>query len=194
MGLDEILRALEKEAQEEERRILAEAQATAQRILAAAQERGQRIREEQRERIPPELQAEAARLINQGRLRRLGMLAEARETLVNEALAQAEGEFSRLRSQAEYPALLRQWTQELAEELGTDLVMEADAEDVPLLEGILRDMGLKATVEPSLNCNGGLAARTRDGRIRAINTIDSRLERARPFLRQEVAGILAATD
>jgi vacuolar-type H+-ATPase subunit E/Vma4 len=53
-------------------------------------------------------------------------------------------------------------------------------------------MGLELLVSYELNCQGGLVARSADSRVVAINTLDSRLERAIPYLRRVVTTLFEA--
>jgi vacuolar-type H+-ATPase subunit E/Vma4 len=59
---------------------------------------------------------------------------------------------------------------------------------------ILSALKLKAEVVASLEALGGLRASTPDGRIRVDNTVEARLEKARPELRRKLAALLSAEE
>jgi vacuolar-type H+-ATPase subunit E/Vma4 len=90
---------------------------------------------------------------------------------------------------------LRRLNEEAIRVLGDEAVgtgasqswLETDPRDEALLRRILHDLGREAAVKPSLDGWGGLIARSGDGRIVAINTLEARLERATPFLRRDLA-------
>jgi vacuolar-type H+-ATPase subunit E/Vma4 len=51
-----------------------------------------------------------------------------------------------------------------------------------LLEGLLLDLWLELPISYELNCWGGLIVKSEDGRVVVINSLETRLERAIPFL------------
>lgn len=195
MAIEKILWAMNEEAQEEANQIIAEAEAAAQKIVAAAEAYAEAVKEGYYgQKVLPELRAEEARLIGEAQRESLGLVMKAKEELIDRAFTLAKEELAKARSREDYPEILHRLTQEVVDELGRELVIEVDPHDSELMEKIIAEMGLQATVRPSLRCMGGLAATPRDGRIRLVNTIDSRLERARESLREQVAAIVAEAD
>lgn len=138
---------------------------------------------------------ERAQIIHQARLESLRIIGNEREALVDEALDRARGSLSGLRSDPIYPMVLCILTAETLNELeGTfeDIkksLLEADPRDRELLENILDDMGLYLSVEYRLKCWGGLIAKSSDGRVIIINTLEARFNRATPFLRRYLAAL-----
>ena len=63
----------------------------------------------------------------------------------------------------------------------------ADPADRALLEGLLRTLELDLPVSHPLHCWGGLVAKSENGRIVVINTLEARFERAVPHLRRYLA-------
>ena len=66
-------------------------------------------------------------------------------------------------------------------------VVSFSLRDKELLEHVLGEMGLNLSVEYSLNCWGGLIAKSSDSRVVIINTLEARFNRALPFLRRHLA-------
>ncbi len=195
MAIDRILWAIEEEAQEEANQIIAEAEAAAQKTVVAAKAHAEEIKERYyRQRVLPELRAEEARLIGEAQRESLGMVMKVKEELIDRAFTLAAEELSKVRSRGDYPEILHRLTQEVVGELGKELIIEVSPQDSELIEKIVSEVGLDATVRFSLECMGGLAAAPQDGRVHLVNTIDSRLERAREFLREQVAAIVAEAD
>ncbi len=73
----------------------------------------------------------------------------------------------------------------------TEVILRVDPRDVTLVEAFLPDLAVPATVEPVLNCIGGLEVCTVDRRIVVSNTFETRLGQARQRLRREVADLVA---
>jgi len=138
---------------------------------------------------------ERARIMHHARLEALQITGNVRENLVDTALDQTRGHLEGLRTDATYPEVLQRLTQEALEELSGSLEkpgqtrLEADPRDRELLENILSDIGMNLEVSYSLNCWGGLIAKSQDNRVVVINTLKARLERATPYLRHYLAAI-----
>jgi V/A-type H+-transporting ATPase subunit E len=100
-----------------------------------------------------------------------------------------------LRSEKSYHAVLHQLLTEALAEIaassddGGHVCLEADPLDQDTLSAILAEMGLDLAVQYSLSTWGGVVARSDDGRIVVINTLETRLERALPYLRHNLAAL-----
>ena len=67
--------------------------------------------------------------------------------------------------------------------------LEADPRDRELVEQFIGDMRLNLSVEYGLNCWGGLIAKSSDGRVVIINTLEARFNQAAPYLRSYLAAL-----
>jgi vacuolar-type H+-ATPase subunit E/Vma4 len=70
--------------------------------------------------------------------------------------------------------------------------LEVDPRDQVLMAGFILNLDLALTVSYDLECWGGLVAKSEDGRVVLINTLESRLERAAPYLRHVLAALFEA--
>lgn len=193
MPLEHILQAIEAEAQAEIDRITAEAETKAQQILAKAEAEAVAIRQRHLDAVVPLVQVECARLLNDARLAALREVMQVREQLIADAFALAEERLAEVRYQPQYPSLLRRLAEEAIGALGdsSQVVIRVDSRDVALVEAFLDSLAVTATVEPVLECLGGLEVCTADGRIVVSNTFETRLNQARRRLRCEVADLVA---
>jgi V/A-type H+/Na+-transporting ATPase subunit E len=121
------------------------------------------------------------------------MLGSAHEQLVDVALKRVAECLQGVRQDPSYAEILARLVEESLEALRPSLstddvpVLQADPADQTLLNALLSDI----PVEYTLNCLGGVIARSQDGRIVVINTLEARLEQAIPFLRRQMAHALA---
>lgn len=182
MALADILRAMEQEVEEQIARLQEQAAAAAAQIRAQAESEAEVIRERHRREMLLPLQHERARRLNRARLEALRTISRARETLFAEALACARERLAQLRADPAYAKILRALTQEALAQLDDAVILRADPRD----EKILREFLPQVEIEADLQTWGGVEARTGDGRIRVVNTLEARLEQARETLRQEV--------
>lgn len=178
------VRAIEMQAYEQSRVLLANARLEAQPIEDQARSLA----------ISPAFK-ERARILHRARLEALRIVGDAREALVDAALDQLRGRLAGLRSDASYPSVMRRITHEALAELEdsihdlTHVQLAADPHDHELVENILHDMGLEIPVRYELDCIGGLIAESEDREIVVINTLEARLERAIPSLRRYLAAL-----
>jgi vacuolar-type H+-ATPase subunit E/Vma4 len=124
-----------------------------------------------------------------------------RNELVEAAIDQVRGRMANLRTDACYPKVMRSLLLEALSELnGSEqditpvqdnetICLEASLSDQALLESLMQSLDLDLPVRYSLKCWGGLVAKSKDGRIVVINTLEARLERAIPHLRHDLAAL-----
>ena len=195
MSLEAILAEIEASGEAELARIRAETEACARQILAEAERVASARREEARRAALLPVYSERARQLHHARLEALRAVGDVRDRVVETALAETRRRLAALRADPDYPLILRRLTEEAIRVLGDEAVvtggspswLEADPRDETLLRRILHDLGLDLLVRPSLDGWGGLVARSGDGKIVAINTLEARLERATSFLRRDLA-------
>jgi vacuolar-type H+-ATPase subunit E/Vma4 len=188
--LDKIHAAGEVQVQEIER----ETQAQVGEVLARARMEAHQIEEDVRAASSAPAARERARIIHHARLEALRRVGNVREELVDAALTQTRERLAAIRSNPFYADILRQLTREALTELTAPgreekALLVADPRDRTILEGILSGMDLNLQVSYDLKCWGGLITKSEDGRVVAINTLETRLERATTFLRGYLAAL-----
>jgi len=192
VSLQAILEQIRRAGNEQVSEVLAQAEQEAETVLAEAQARArQQYQAAYRQALAPEAGA-SARIINQTRFEVDCLAGQAREQFVDQVLQQARSQLSAVRGTEGYLAVLRQTLQDVlpAENgqysVNQQIVLEADPRDRDALEALLAEKGLAVQVDYCLSCWGGLNAHSPDGSIRLINTLESRLERALPYLKQQL--------
>jgi len=195
MSLEAILTAIRASGDRQVSEIEVEAQNQVGDLLAEARQEAEKAQEDAWKRAVMPAYRERARIIHRARLERLRTVGDAREATIDAALAQVRRSLAEVRNDAGYPDILRRLTQQTLTELEGSLEaiarahLEADPRDETLVRQILRELDLELHVSYRLECWGGLVARSEDGRIVVINTLESRLERATPFLRRYLATV-----
>ncbi len=195
MSLLAILDAIQASGQAQVREIEEGAYRQIHEIRVNARLDSERIAEEARSAAAAPAIREHARLLHHAHLEAFQITGKGRETLIDAALDQTRGHLAGMRTDAAYPDVLRRLTQEALDELAGSLEepgkakLEADPRDREQLESILSGIGLNLEVRYSLNCWGGMVAKSQDGRILVINTLEARLERATPYLCRYLAAL-----
>lgn len=187
----ELVTILEKEADAECERILSEARAQATQIQAEARVAAEAARETVRGHIEAERNAAQTRAQSAAQLKASSLVLKARDELLAEVFAKANEELSRIGSdRGRYHPILRALVKEAASELTGRLVVEVNPPDVETAQHAVRELGLDAEVRPAGGVRGGVRVSTTDGRFIVENTLRSRLDRVKPVLATEVAGML----
>jgi len=195
MGLEAILEAIRVSGEAEIDEIEERASRQAHQARVNARLEADRLEAEAYAAAIAPAVMERARILHRARLEALQITGSALEMLVDAAIDQTHGHLAGLRTDKAYADVLRRLTQEalaeLEETLGSvsDVRLEADPRDQAFLEHILSCLGLEVEVSYRLKCWGGLIARSRDGRVVVINTLEARLERATPYLRRYLAAL-----
>ena len=197
MAIKDIIAALEEEVQVKRLEIIGRANRQAEQIINEANRQAEQAREEQQHRLFGNAQAEEARVIQQASFAKQSTLAEARESLASEVFAEAEEKLIALADSNAYEPILRNlivesW--EAASSLNGDRVILVRDADRQLATKIANEMSLKASIENSNIKGGGVIIASADRRQRLVNTLLSRLEKAKPFLAPQIAGILWQDD
>lgn len=192
MGFSELLEAIEAKGKDERERIISRSEKTAQRLKEEAKTKAEEIAQSILQEEDPDLEVTKTRIRGELDLRKKRSLAQVKNQIVQEVFDRAHETLSRIRERNDYEPIL----QKLGEEVlrSEDLIVYVDERDVPLIQRILASSGLNAQVRSGKNCLGGLVVESKNGFVSTHNTIESRLEKLRESLVQEVNQILFGGD
>lgn len=203
MPLENILEALEAETERRIIEIEQAAQIEIERIRSQTQAEVEAARQKHVAAIRTPLQAEQARILNQAKLEALQIVMGARENVITSVLEAATHRLAEIPFTEAYAGVLLHLTQEAVDTLGVDgtLCMHVHSRDVALMNCIVREMGLLATVTGGLenkgsseNCLGGVVVTTPDGRISLVNTLKTRLQRVASLHRAQIAKLVFGNE
>lgn len=208
MALENILQALETEAERQVEEINQATRVRIENIRGKALAEADAVRQRYRAAVKIPLQAEQARILNRARLEALRLVMNAREEGLKTALEAAASRLADLPGTSIYPEFLKNLALEAVDALGPDVSLHfhVHSRDIELMQRIIQELGLQVALTGSLEqedepaytvpgapCGpiGGLVACTNpDERISLNNTLAARLQRAVTFHRSEIAEIL----
>ena len=196
MSLEAILASIESSGEAEIDRLRSEAESRARQALAAAERKAAIAREEARRAALWPAAAERARRLHQAKLEALRTIGAVRQQLIETMLSETRRRLADLRADPDYPLILRRLIAEAINALGeTELrggrvVLEIDPHDERHVCPILNELGVNLQIVASLQGWGGVVVTSGDGRIVVNNTLEARLERAMPFLRQGLVAFI----
>jgi len=190
MSIEDILQALDDQCREECQEIFDRAQKEAKQILERAQAEAEEIRRARLAKVEAEARSESTALLYSARLKSKNAIIKAKEEVAEKALAEAEKRLEALRSSKDYPAVLEGLIREGLTRVSGKILVHVDPADKKLADSILHKMGVDYELLADLETIGGAVVTDMDGRVRIINTLEERLNRAREKLRMQVSGIL----
>jgi vacuolar-type H+-ATPase subunit E/Vma4 len=187
MALDDLLRAIEAEADEERLRADRERAASAAAIVDAATREAAAVEAELTRAPEAESLVAAERVRALARLHAARTVRAAREEAYASVLGRIREELSALRGSATYPAVFRALLDESRAALPDARELHVDPRDDDLAAGLAGDLKVIAV----LDTWGGVELADGDGRI-VRNTIEERLANADLLLRRRFAQWLDA--
>jgi vacuolar-type H+-ATPase subunit E/Vma4 len=110
-----------------------------------------------------------------------------REDLFQQAFLAASKQGEKTRERPDYREILKNLLTEGIAKVGSEEIqVHVDRRDEPLCREIASELKLDLTIFPDLTTAGGVEIHTTDDAIVVFNTIESRLERAKDIIRQEI--------
>lgn len=186
MALDDLLRAIEAEAEEERRRADREKAMAAAAILDGARREAAAVEAELTTAPQAESLAAAERVRALARLRAADMVRVAREEAYARLIERVREELSGLRDSPSYPAVFRALLDESRAALPNAGELRVDRRDAGLATSVAGDLRVVAV----LDTWGGAELAAADGRT-VRNTLEERLANADLLLRGRFAQWLA---
>jgi vacuolar-type H+-ATPase subunit E/Vma4 len=190
MALEEIFRALEEQADQEFEQTLDDARMQSAAILEEADEEAEKIRGLRAADGERRATNHAQQLVNAVRLEGKKRVASAKERAVNDVFEAVKDVLAQARGAAEYSEQFRTLAEEATAGLEGELTVHVDPADADLAKRVFDELGLVASIEPTLSTAGGLVVTTHGGRILRRNTYEDRLEKVRQLVQANVAEIL----
>jgi vacuolar-type H+-ATPase subunit E/Vma4 len=190
MALQDIIRALEEQADAEYREVLEDAKLQAKSITTEAKEEAGRIRQRKVDQAEAGVKTKAAQLENSARLQNRRDVAALKDRGIGEVFDGALKALDKVRDGKGYEALFAALAQEALAGVEGHADVEVDPRDAKLAESVLGGMGVDFTLKPELKTAGGVVVVAGDGRIFRRNTLEDRLEKVRKIAQSQTAEIL----
>jgi vacuolar-type H+-ATPase subunit E/Vma4 len=191
MAYEDLITAVEVSAQERIHEIQERSRIEAEVIIRDAQAKDGPIRKRHLDKAISEVEFQQNRLFSAAREENRRKMLEIKNEIFNAAFAEAGRTLALIRERPQYKASLKLLLGEVLHELGEkDVIFHIDPKDSTLFKELLAELKVNCDVATDLSCAGGLNANTRDERFMMVNTIESRLKRAKEVYRPDIVSIL----
>jgi vacuolar-type H+-ATPase subunit E/Vma4 len=179
MAIEDILRALDEQADSDCRTLVEHAKQQAKSILADAKAEADRVQAAKVGSTETQVRSRAVQIVNAAKIERRRRVSAAQDAGVDKVYSDAGAVLAGSRGTKEY------------ETIG-DVSIQVAPDDVALAKTVMADLGLKGEVDSSAKILGGLTVISSAGRVYRRNTFDDRLAKVRKHVQSEVAEILFA--
>ena len=181
-----------EEAKRELLRSIDEAEKEAMAILDKAEEEAMAEAEKLRRSASRRAEALKKGIVGDASLKARSLRLNFIEEAIEEAVEKALDELSTGSLRKDYEKALPRLIAEGIELVGgEELVVLCNDGDLELVRSIASKMkGKRISVEGGLDCKGGVVVRSKDGAVIYINTLEDRVERARPVIRKRILELL----
>lgn len=193
MAIEDIIETLEGEGEKERERVLKAAEQESKRIIELAKEDAAEVKRKEMERTSLLLKGETARIFNQAELYRKEETIKAKEKVIDRVFEKAVLQTKELRASEEYERIFENLAREAFGRVSGDMVISVDKRDEQVARKVLSKLGKNCELRTDLDCLGGLVVRTANERVTYLNTIDTRMEKAREVIKSEITEALFAT-
>jgi V/A-type H+-transporting ATPase subunit E len=189
MAIEDILKALDDQAQADCEAVLEEARAHAKHIVDEAQREATEIHDNFVRQIERVATSEASKTINAARLESKMIVSSVKGDGVASTFETARKELPSLRG-ANYDALFAALAAEALADVSGSVTVHVAAADTGLAQSAVSAAGVDASIAGDLDAVGGLVVDLDGGRIIRRNTLEDRLDRASERVQADVARVL----
>jgi vacuolar-type H+-ATPase subunit E/Vma4 len=189
MAIEDILQALDDQAQADSDAVVAEAEAHAQLIIEDGQHAAEEIHANFKRQVERVARADAAKIVNSARLGSKMEVSSAKGFGVQSVLDAARGRLGEVRS-SDYDRLFDALAAEALVGASGAVTIHVAPEDAERAQRAAATAGVTADVAADLETAGGIVVESEGGRIVRRNTLEDRLERVGQMLQADIARVL----
>jgi vacuolar-type H+-ATPase subunit E/Vma4 len=187
MSIEQLIEAVEVNAEETITELKKKAYRQSEEIRREAEGKDEAIKQKHLDAVKKTVEAERNKLIATINKETRMQFTRTKDEVYKKAFFEAQKILSSVRSRADYENNFRKMLKEVVLELeGEEIQLHIDKRDENLCKKLLSELTLNCDVVTDITCAGGLNASTKDGRFIVFNTIESRFEKAKGFLKPEI--------
>ena len=191
MAYEDLIKSIESAAEEKKQEVLRNADREVEAILREAETESSAIHAQYLEKAKRDLILENNRQKFLAKQEVKKRISSVRQKLIDDAFSRCKEKISGIRSDPSYPALYEWLTREVISALaGEEIILHIDPADSKICSDVLKKTGIVCEIMQDITTIGGLSGTSADGRIRAYNTLESRMERIRDTSTLEIINLI----
>jgi len=187
MAIEQLIEAVEVNAEETITELKKKAYRQSEEIRREAEGKDEAIKKKHLDAVKKTVEAERNKLIAKINKETRMQFTQTKDEVYKKAFFEAQKILSSARSRADYENNFRKMVKEVVLELeGEEIQLHIDKRDENLCKKLLSELKMNCDIVTDITCAGGLNASTKDGRFIVFNTIESRFEKAKAFLKPDI--------
>jgi vacuolar-type H+-ATPase subunit E/Vma4 len=191
MPYEQLIESVEVSAEERVTELKQRAYRQSMEIRREAEEKDGPIRRKHMEAAKRAVVAERNKAIAKVKEETRMQQIHAKDDVYQKACSEAKKILSSVRENSNYEKIFSKMLNEAVLELeGEDIQLHIDKRDESLCKKLLSELHLNCEILTDLTSAGGLNAGTRDQKFIIFNTVESRFEKAKAFLRLDLFAAL----
>jgi vacuolar-type H+-ATPase subunit E/Vma4 len=191
MPYEQLIKSVEVSAEERIRELREKAYSQSAELRKEAEEKEEPIKKKHLDAAKIAFEAERNKSIAKVKEETRMQLIHAKDEANQRSWSEAKKILSSARQNANYEKSFRKMLKEAVLELeGEEIQLHIDKRDEKLCKKLLPELNLNCEIIADLTTAGGLNASTKDTKFIVFNTIESRFEKAKEFLKSEIFAIL----
>ncbi len=191
MAYEDLIKSIESAADEKKLEVIRNAEREVEAILREAETESSAIHAQYLEKAKRDLILETNRQKFLAKQEVKKGISAVRQQLIDDAFSRSGETISGIRSDPSYPALYERLTREIIAALaGEDIVLHIDPAHSGICMDVMKKTGIDCDIVQDIKTIGGLSGTSDDGKIRADNTLESRLERIRDTSTLEIISLI----
>lgn len=191
MAIEELIEAVQAGAKERIHEIQERSKAEAEEVVSEANAKSGPIKKRYLEDAMRSVELQKNKLISETRGESRMEIINTKNEIFLKAFLDATSILGSVRQHPRYRKSLSTYITEVSGALGGgDIILHIDPRDESLCRDILNDKKMNYEIVTDLTTAGGLNAQTRDGRFLVLNTLESRIHKAKELHRPEIFSLL----
>jgi vacuolar-type H+-ATPase subunit E/Vma4 len=187
VALDDMLKALAEDGKQQQSDILETARIQARDIIKSAEAQAGGIKTAHVDKMNKLIADEKTKMLAEAKSAVEFEVSRTKDDVIEDLFDDAHERLRAVRSSKDYPMIFRNLVEEALSQAQGALVIHVDPRDRKLAEEVLAEAKADYKLESDLTSQGGVEITAENGRITISNTLESRADRARRFLKSEVA-------
>ncbi len=187
MALNDMLKALEDDGKQQQSDIMETARIQARDIIKAAESQAGDIKSAHVDKMNKVIKEETTKLLAEAKTSVDREVNRTKDDVIEDLFDKAHERLRAVRSSKDYPGIFRELADEALSQADGALIIHVDPRDQKIAEDVLSKSKADYKLETDLTSQGGVEITAEKGRITISNTLESRADRARRFLKSEVA-------
>jgi len=188
MAVEELLAALETQADSEIGQIRAHAQAEADEVRAQAQAEADAAADAYVAEVVGKRRTAAEQELHKESSSSRRRVADVRREVFEEVFVRAGKKIGEIRSGKDYPDILRRLVADATADLDGGYVLHVDPQD----KSLMSDLFPGVTCVTDISAVGGVVVTSADGRIQRSSTFEDRLQRVHEKYGETISEVLAS--